>query len=61
MIQAYTGKAPYATDYEAAPFRLLVAVICFIEQLPEPVHALVDTASEWCLLPRSVMDALAPD
>jgi hypothetical protein len=56
MIQVYTGKALYTADYEAEPFRLLVAVICFIEQFAEPVHALVDTASEWCLLPRSVID-----
>lgn len=61
MIQAYTGKLPYATDYQADPFRLLVAVTCFIEQMGEPVYALVDTASEWCLLSRSVSEELALD
>src|SRR6266568_3595917 len=61
MIQEYTGKVPYLTDYQADPFRLLVAIACFVEQMAEPVHALVDTASEWCILPRLVADQLALD
>jgi hypothetical protein len=61
MIQEYTGKVPYVTDYQAGPFRLPVAVMCFVEQMAEPVQALVDTASEWCLLPRLVADQLVLD
>src|SRR4051794_38505155 len=61
MIQEYTGKLSYETDYQADPFRLLVAILCFVEQMAEPVHALVDTASEWCILPRLVADQLALD
>jgi hypothetical protein len=61
MVQADTGKALYSADYEAEPLRLLVVVICFIEQFPEPVHALVDTASEWCLSPRALVDGWMDD
>jgi hypothetical protein len=51
MIQEYTGKRPYDTDQEVATGRLLVAVLCLLEEIPDPIHALLDTASEWCVLP----------
>ena len=51
MTQDYTGKRPYDTDREAVTGRLLVSVICLIEQIPDPVDELLDTASEWCILP----------
>lgn len=61
MTQEYSGKVGYASDHEAFPFRLLVAVPCFVDSMGERVHALVDTASEWCVLPRLVADQLDLD
>lgn len=51
MIQEYTGKRPYDPDHEVATGRMLVAVVCFLEGIPDPIHALLDTACEWCILP----------
>jgi hypothetical protein len=61
MTQEFSGKAVYASDYEAFPFRLLVAVPCFVESLGERMHALVDTAGEWCVLPRRVAEQMDLD
>jgi hypothetical protein len=61
MTQEYSGRASYATDYEAFPFRLLVAVPCLVESVSERMHALVDTACEWCMLPRRVAQRLDLD
>lgn len=46
MIQVYSGKAPYVTDHDERGQRLLVAVACFVEDLPGPCAALLDTAGE---------------
>ncbi len=61
MTQEYSGNALYVTDYEAFLYRLLVAVPCLVESIGERMHALVDTASEWCMLPRHVAERLDRD
>ena len=54
MNLEYAGKSPFYSDYEIGAWRLLVAVVCFVEQIPDPIHALLDTGSEWCVLPPQV-------
>jgi hypothetical protein len=58
VIQQYTGKRPYDTNLETGAGRLLVAIACTIEQFPDPVHAVLDTASEWCVLPALFAEQL---
>jgi hypothetical protein len=59
--QEYTGKARYLPDYPAGAHRLFVAVACSVEDLSEPIFALLDTASEWCVLPAVVSVDLGLD
>jgi hypothetical protein len=47
---SYTGRSVYSADYESGPDRLLVAVLCRVGDLPDRSYALLDTASEWCIL-----------
>jgi hypothetical protein len=51
VTQEYTGKSLYFADLEEEPSPLLVAAACFIEDLPQRTYALLDTASQWCILP----------
>ena len=44
----------YQTDYLEGPHSLLVAVPCLLEPGRVRVYALLDTASEWCLLPATI-------
>lgn len=55
------GKARYVPDHPAGAHRLFVAVACLVEDLPSPIFALLDTASEWCVLPASVSTDLGLD
>src|SRR5687768_11182987 len=52
--QSYTAKARYHPDYMSGLHRLYLAVLCRVEDLESPVYALLDTASEWCVLPPGV-------
>jgi hypothetical protein len=61
VTHEYTGKSPYYSDREEGSTRLLVAVACFVENLPNSVYALLDTASQWCVLPPSVAARLGLD
>jgi hypothetical protein len=54
VIQEYAGKCPYVTGRDEGGYRLLVAVACFVEGIPDQVYALLDTGSEWCVLPPSI-------
>jgi hypothetical protein len=58
LIQRYTGRSPYFPDYLVGDHRLLVAVVCVIAEFPNPVHALLDTGSSWCVLDREVAAVL---
>jgi hypothetical protein len=57
----FTGKASYYSDYEEGPDRLFVAVTCLVADYPDPLRALLDTGSEWCLLPSRVSRAVGYD
>ena len=46
---SFAGRSRYLTDVEQDAHFLLVAVPCRVENGP-PTLALLDTASEWCLL-----------
>jgi hypothetical protein len=59
--QEYAGKSSYYPDHEEGASRLLVAVLCFVEQIQVPVYALLDTASEWCVLPPKLVAELGLD
>jgi hypothetical protein len=58
VIQEYTGRLRYITDFDAGAFHLLVGVPCLVEGFPDRVYALFDTAAEWCVLPPYLSAAL---
>lgn len=61
VTQEYTGKSPYFADLDEESSCLLVAVACFVEDLPQRAYALLDTASPWCILPPPIADRLGFD
>jgi hypothetical protein len=61
VTQEYTGRSPYFADLDEDSSLLLVAVACFVEDLPQRAYALLDTASPWCILPPSVAARLGLD
>jgi hypothetical protein len=58
FVQEYQGWAAYLSDFYVGPHRLLIAVSCFVGNVPVPVDALLDTAAEWCVLPARMMPVL---
>jgi hypothetical protein len=54
LTHTYLGGAIYSPDYEAARHTLLVAIPCLVGDLIVPLHTLLDTASQWCLLPPRI-------
>jgi hypothetical protein len=58
LSHTFTGRASYQPDSTAEGHPLLVAVECRIGGLPNPVLALLDTASEWCVLPAAIAEEL---
>jgi hypothetical protein len=52
--QTYTGSARFQTDIEHTLGHLLVAVGCRVGHRPEEYYALLDTASQWCILPPTI-------
>jgi hypothetical protein len=61
LTQTYTGGTAYYPDYLEGPHHLLVAVVCTLGDLSSPIHALLDTASEWCILPIRLAEDLELD
>jgi hypothetical protein len=57
----FTGKASYYPDLDEGPHRLFVAVACLIGDLSLPLRALLDTGSQWCMLPVEIARALGYD
>ncbi len=57
----YTGASPYLVDWLDTPHRLLVAVECRVGNLPILTAGLLDTASEWCVLPPALAKRLGCD
>jgi hypothetical protein len=52
--QIFTGRSEYSSDATGALGSLLVAVRCKVGAGGEEDFALVDTASQWCVLPPDV-------
>ncbi len=46
MTQEYTGSSPYFAGLDEGSSLLLVAVACFIEDMPQRAYALLDTTLE---------------
>jgi hypothetical protein len=52
--QSYPGRAKYLSNVDGPTGSLLVAVQCQVGARTRKDTALVDTASQWCILPPSV-------
>lgn len=61
LTQAYRGSSYYSADHPEGSHRLLVAVPCTIGELADAILALLDTGSQWCVLPFSIAAALGHD
>jgi hypothetical protein len=61
VIQRFRGAAHYFPDHRSGPHRLIVAVACHLEDRPTTYHALLDTGSQWCVLPPSLAAELGLD
>jgi hypothetical protein len=59
--QTYSGRSAYLTDVEEVSGNLLLAVRCVVGIGTEEDVALLDTASQWCILPPSVALELGYD
>jgi hypothetical protein len=51
----------YQSDREQGDHTLLVAVPCRVGSISRPVFALLDTGSEWCVLPYDLAVELGAD
>lgn len=54
MTPLYAGRSYYQSDREEDTQTLLVAVPCRVGSIGRSVFALLDTASEWCVLPHDL-------
>jgi hypothetical protein len=57
--QTYTGRCRYRSDIPYERHTLFVAVPCFMGE--ELLDALLDTGSQWCILPASLASRLGYD
>lgn len=55
---SWSGKLLYARDGVVEGHRLLVGIPCRVGDLEAPTTALLDTASEWCVLGAGLVDIL---
>jgi hypothetical protein len=56
LSQVYTGRAGYAADSVEGPYQLSVGVECLVGEFA--INALLDTGSQWCVLPAKIALAL---
>lgn len=61
LIQRYQGRARYDADDAIGPHDLFVSIPCRVQGLAVPLNALLDTAAEWCVLQRDVVEWLGLD
>lgn len=59
FTQSYSGRSSYSADYVEGPYQLFVAVECLIGDFN--VSALLDTASQWCILPAAIASSMPDD
>jgi hypothetical protein len=55
---SYLGRTLYTPDLETQFGRLFVALPCYVGDNRLPITALVDMASEWCMMPAEIAVAL---
>jgi hypothetical protein len=58
VIQTYLGRSQYRSEVARPTGDLLVAVLCRVGDLPDMDIALLDTASQWCILPPAAAATL---
>jgi hypothetical protein len=56
--QDFTGRAKYLPDVQAVSGDLFVVVRCQVGDVPDTWDALLDTGSQWCILPPAITLAL---
>jgi hypothetical protein len=61
MMPPCTGRLYYQSDHEQDHHRLLIALPCHVGSVIRPIFALLDTASEWCVLPHDLVVELGAD
>lgn len=61
FVERYQGWAKYQPDLHTDFHRLLVAVPCAISGLTGTRFGLLDTAAEWCVLPKEAVRTLELD
>lgn len=54
----YSGAQYYLYEADVAGHTLVVALSCFVEDLPDHEYGLLDTGSAVCVLPSSLVAAL---
>lgn len=59
--QTFIGKTAYYPDYQEGPHLLVVSILCYVEETPGPFRALLDTGSQWCILPSHAAEDLGID
>jgi aspartyl protease len=59
LLQTFTGRSRYRPDHTYEQFLLFVAVTCGVSD--RPLDALLDTASQWCILSAWVASSLGFD
>jgi hypothetical protein len=59
--QTYRGRSKYRPDHPNASGSLLVAVVCKVGGREDHEIALLDTASQWCVLPPPLARELGCD
>jgi len=57
-VPSLVGMSSYLADFESDHHRLLVGVLCRVGDAPNETVGLLDTASEWCVLPARLAPAL---
>src|SRR5204862_6749113 len=59
LTQTYKGRAGYYSEREVGRHLLVVAIECRVDEVPFP--ALLDTGSQWCVMPAETARALGLD
>jgi hypothetical protein len=52
LTQTFTGRSRFRTDHTYEQYLLFVAITCTVDDIQ--LDALLDTASQWCILPARV-------
>jgi hypothetical protein len=61
LNHSYRGASTYFPDHVSGPHRLIVGVLCQLGDPPVSTHALLDTGSDWCVLPPWLAERLGFD